>query len=103
MELSMLIKRCLTYGVKIYPFQLNSVLRQYELKKVSDEKLELFDAEQMNKYVKALCLCDEEMANEWTKGHAILKELGFEEIERKEGMRVFVSLIFNNSFKPTGF
>jgi len=59
MELPMLIQRCLTYGVKIYPYQLKRILTQYELKKVPDEKMAIFNALQTEKYVKALYLCGE--------------------------------------------
>ena len=100
MELPMLIQRCLTYGVKIYPYQLKRILTEYELKKVPDEKMAVFNALQTEKYVKALYLCGEEMSRDWSKGHELLKELGFEETTRTEGHRSFVSLTFNSSFEP---
>ena len=40
------------------------------------------------------------MSRDWSKGHELLKELGFEEITRTEGHRSFVSLVFNSSFEP---
>lgn len=93
--MELLIKKCLDYGIKIHPYQRKTVLSQYEIKKVPDDKLEAFSAEQVEKYVKALYLCGEEMAKDWTKGHEMLKELGFKGITRKEGSRSFVSLVFN--------
>jgi len=100
MELPMLIQRCLTYGVKIYPYQLKRILTQYEYKKVPDGKMVIFNALQTEKYVKALYLCGEEMSSGWSKGHELLKELGFEEVTRTEGHRSFTSLVFNSSFQP---
>ena len=100
MELPMLIQRCLTYGVKIYPYQLKRILTQYEFKKVPDEKMAFFNALQTEKYVKALYLCGEEMSRDWSEGHKLLKELGFEETTITEGHRSFVSLTFNSSFEP---
>jgi len=72
----MIIKRCLTYGIKISPYQLNTVLNQYEIKKIPDNILADFNGLQVEKYVKGLYLCGQEMAYDWTKGHEILKELG---------------------------
>lgn len=95
----MLIQRCLTYGVKIYPYQLKRILTQYEYKKVPDEKMAIFNALQTEKYVKALYLCGEEMSRDWSRGHELLKEIGFEETTRIEGNRSFVSLSFNLSFE----
>ena len=97
----MLIKRCLTYGVKIYPYQLDQVLSQYQEKKVPHEILSIFNEDQIKKYVKALYLCGEEMSIDWGKGHELMKELGFETIERRNGHRVIMSLVFNPSFEPT--
>lgn len=94
MEITMLIQRCLTYGVKIYPYQLKTIMTQYEDKKVPDEKLAYFNAEQIEKYVKALYLSGQEMSNEWSKGHEMLEELGFGKKIREEGHRSFESLEF---------
>lgn len=100
MELPMLVQKCLTYGVKIYPSQLEQVLNQYELKKVPVAKLEMFNAAQTENYVKALYLCGEEMAKDWREGYEMLKELGFKEQRIDEGHRVYTSLIFNDRFNP---
>ena len=101
MELPMLIQRCLTYGVKIYPFQLKRILAQYEIQKVPDDKLTTFNALQIEKYVNALYLSSEEMSRDWSKGHQLLMELGFEEIKRIQGHRTYISLVFNSSFETS--
>jgi hypothetical protein len=91
-ELPMLIKRCLVHQVQILPYALNSVLRQYEIKKVPDEILAEVDELFLKQYVHGLYLCDQEMAGDWTRGHDKLQELGFVKLDRREGHRVFVRL-----------
>ena len=49
---------------------------------------------ELEKYVKGLWLCGQEMSRDWSKGHELLKELGFEETVKTVGHRSFVSLIF---------
>src|ERR1700728_1568409 len=93
-ELPMLIKRCLTYGVIIYPYQLPTILSQYELRKIPDKYLSLFNRDKIEKYIKGLYLCGQEMANDWTKGFELLKELGFVEESTTEGHRKFLSLAY---------
>lgn len=96
----MLIKRCLTYGIKIYPHQLDLILKEYERHKVPDEKLAVFNGLQTEKYVRGLYLCGQEMACDWTRGNELLKELGFKESIRKCDNRSFVSMVFDNNFNP---
>lgn len=91
-DLPMLIKRCLTFGIEILPYQLKGVLRQYNQKKIPDDILAKLDKPKLQEYVKGLYYSSCEMAGDWTKGHEILKTLGFNEVERREGHRVFVSL-----------
>jgi hypothetical protein len=94
-ELPVLISRCLAYGIKIYPYQYESIMRQYESKMIPDEILESLPAVEVDKYVKGLYLSGQsDDAREWTKGHEILGELGFKKVERTEAHRVFVSLIY---------
>lgn len=52
----------------------------------------LFNKDQTEKYVKGLYYSGLEMANDWTKGHELLKELGFKEQTRKKGHRSFTGL-----------
>jgi hypothetical protein len=96
MDLPFLIKRCLTHGVVILPYALDSVLSRYELNQIPDDVLGKFNKDELDRYVKALYLCTCEMAREWTEGHEILKELGFHEKRREEGHRVFLSLEYKN-------
>lgn len=92
MELPMLIQRCLTYGIKIYPFQLEGVMKQYESKKIPDDVLAYFNADQVKEYVKGLEYSAREDSRDWSQGHDILKGIGFKETERVEGHRKFISL-----------
>ncbi len=94
-DLPVLIKRCLALGVKILPFAINDILHQYEDKKIPDDALWKLSQEMLETYIKALYLSAQESACDWTKGHALLEEeLGFQRIERKEGHRVFVSMVY---------
>lgn len=97
MELSILIQRCLTYGVKIYPYQLESVLQQYETYKVPDKDLQHYNGEQIEKYVRGLYLSNQEMSRDWREGFSLLQELGFEEQERSKSHRSFTTLIFKGN------
>jgi len=36
------------------------------------------------------------MAGDWTKGHKLLKKLGFIEKKREQGHRTFISLVYND-------
>lgn len=96
MEIPMFIQRCLTYGVKIYPYQLKTVLLMAEKYKVPDQEMALFDHEKIEKYVKGLYLSGQEMAYDWTEGHRILIELGFSEVKQNQGHRNFVKLVYNS-------
>lgn len=96
MEIPMFIQRCLTYGVKIYPYQLKIVLKMAEKYKIPDDEMSLFGNGRTEQYVKGLYLSGQEMAYDWTKGHEILKELGFSEVKQTEGHRSFVSLVYTS-------
>lgn len=91
-ELPMLIERCLTFGIKIYPHQFYGILKQYELKKIPDNYLSKLSEDDLKNYVNGLYLCNEEMARDWARGHDILKEIGFSERKRTEGHRSFINL-----------
>jgi len=95
MELSMLIKRCLTYGVQVYPHEQEAVLRKYEQYKIPDDKLAELNKDGLKKYVRGLYLLGQEMSNDWTRGHRYLKELGFIEKTRKDGHSYSVRLEFS--------
>lgn len=92
--LPMLIKRCLAYGVEILPYQLTYVLNNYETKKIPDDVLSTLPKESLEKYVKALYLCGQYEARDWSLGHSILVDLGFTGVERREGHRVYKSLVW---------
>lgn len=89
---NMLIKRCLVYGVKIMPYQLSSILDKYTQYQIPDEPLSKMNEEEVNHYVKGLDLSSREASYDWTRGHEILKTLGFEEVRQEVGQRVFVTL-----------
>ena len=91
----MIIKRCLVHGVKIYPHQFDTVLKQYDKKKIPDEILAHMEKRDLEDYVYGLYLSGCEMAGDWTNGHNILKKLGFTEKKRKQGHRVFISLVYS--------
>ena len=91
MEIPMFIQRCLTYGVQIYPHQLKTILLMSERFNIPDEIMVLFDREKTEKYVKAIYLSGKEMSCDWSRGHELLKELGFVETTVRQGHRVFRS------------
>jgi hypothetical protein len=93
-DLPMLIKRCLTHGIQMLPIQIDSVLSQYDLKKIPDDTLSVLPRDQLEKYVKALWYCSIEEASYWSRGHDILLELGFTKVERVEGHRCFISFVW---------
>lgn len=92
MLLPIFIQRCLTHGVQIYPYQLKTILRMAESYAIPNKKLETLNKEQIEKYVKALYLSGQEMSNDWSKGHELLKELGFKESKQSQGHRSFITL-----------
>ena len=96
-ELPMLIKRALTYGIEIWPHQLDGVLESYEYMKIPDDVLGKMKRDQVGDYIKALYLCSCEMANEWSRGHKMLKEFGFVERVRRDGHRAFVNMVYEPS------
>ena len=93
----MLIRRCLTHQVRIFPYQLRGVLNEYNNKKIPDESLSVLSEENLKIYVRGLYLSSCESAGEWTEGHEKLKKLGFVEKTREVGHRSFVSLVWNNT------
>ena len=95
-KLPELIKRCLTFGVVILPYQQGSVLHKYGQYKIPDDKLNYLNKSDLEKYVNGLHLSNQEMAGDWTRGHDLLIELGFERKERKEGHRTFVSMVYKD-------
>jgi len=96
--LNTLVKRCLTYGVVISPYQLNDVLRSYERFTIPDKKLNIMSRKGLESYIKGLYLSAQEMAGDWTRGHELLKELGFEEMSTKVGHRTYISLVYKVVF-----
>ena len=92
MEIPMFIQRCLTYGVKIYPYQLKTILKMAENYSIPENVMAEFDREKTETYINGLYLSGQEMSNDWSKGHDMLKSIGFKEQERTEGHRSFVSL-----------
>ena len=96
-EIPMLIKRALTYGIQIWPHQLDGVLKSYEYKKIPDDVLSKMKKDQVYNYLKALYLCSCEMSGDWLMGHEILKKLGFVEIRNHDGHRVFISMVYEPS------
>ena len=89
-----IIKRCLAYGIQIYPYQLETILAKYELYKIPDDILNKLKADQLKPYLQGLYLSGQEMSKDWGKGLDILKTLGFEEHKRTIGHRVFISLTY---------
>ena len=90
----MLIRRCLVHGIKIYPHQIDTVLRKYDKYKIPDEVLSRMEARDLEDYVKGLYLSGCEMAGDWTDGHQLLKKLGFTEKKREEGHRTYISMVY---------
>jgi len=93
-DLPALAERCLTFGVVILPYQQASVFKKYEQYKIPDDQLNHLKKLDLEMYVKALYLSSQEMAGDWTRGHELLEELGFERKERREGHRVFISMVY---------
>jgi len=91
----MIIKRCLVHRVKIYPHELDTVLNQYEKKKIPDEIIAHMEPRDLEDYVRGLYLSGCEMAGDWTAGHNMLKKLGFSEKRREDGHRTFISLVYS--------
>lgn len=100
-DLPMLVKRCLALTVNILPYQLETVLRQNQLKAVPDNELAKVDSNFLKHYVRGLYLCGQEVAGDWTRGHEILLGLGFVKKERQEGHRVFVRLEWPQDLEVT--
>jgi len=92
---AMIIKKCLANGVKIYPYELDVVLRQYEKNKIPDPILADMEIRDLEDYVRGLYLSGCEMAGDWTDGHRLLKKLGFIEKKREQGHRTFISLVYS--------
>ena len=92
--LPMLIKRCLAYGIQIIPIQLKYIVLQYEKYQIPDDVLSMMNRNYLESYVKALYLSGQSEARDWSLAHEMLIDLGFERVERKEGHRCFVSLVW---------
>ncbi len=71
---------------------LDTVLKMNEKYKIPDDLLAHLEKRKLEDYVRGLYLSGQEMAGDWTDGHKILKDLGFNEKTRHEGHRSFVSL-----------
>ena len=93
-ELPPLISRCLSQGIQISTYEQRSVLKRYDQYKMPDNLLNKLSKDDIIRYVKGLCLSGVEDAIGWSKGHSILKSLGFVETQRREGHRVFVRLSY---------
>lgn len=92
--ISPFIGRCLTFGVKILPYELNKIISASEKYKVPDDILNKFNAEILTKYVKALDWATREDSRDWSQGLDMLKELGFEQQNVVQGHRQFVTMIW---------
>ena len=93
-DLPMLIKRIMAYGVKVYPHTLSTILKKCEVYKIPEDTLSKLKEDEIKKYVNALYLSGCEMAGDWTEGHKLLGELGFEKVKRVDGHRVYVSMVY---------
>jgi hypothetical protein len=93
-ELPLIVRRCLAFGVKISPCHLDGILNMSNKYKIPDDELEKFSSDWIKAYIDGLYLSSQEGAGYWTKGHDILESLGFEKIERTEGHRTFVRLVW---------
>lgn len=92
--LPMLIKRCLAYGIQIIPVKLNCIIVQYGTYQIPDNILSMMNRDYLESYVKALYLSSQSEARDWSLAHEMLIDLGFERVERKEGHRCFVNLVW---------
>jgi hypothetical protein len=93
-ELPLLQLICAKNGVEIAGFMRAVVFSQYNARKVPDEVLALFSKKQLETYVEGLYLCSQEYARDWSRGHELLKSIGFVEKIREEGNRKFISLVY---------
>ena len=64
-EIPTLLKRCLTHGVVILPYQLAHVLRCYTKFTIPDEELNVLSKEDLAAYVKGLYYSSQETAGDW--------------------------------------
>lgn len=94
MEISVFIRKCLTYGIQIHPFNQRQVIEASEKYKIPDDELTVFSEVAMRIYVNALYLTTCEDANSWTAGLSKLKKLGFKDQIREEGHRHFVTVVW---------
>lgn len=95
--ISPFIGRCLTFGIKILPYELNKIISASEKYKVPDEDLNRFNAEKISKYVKALDWATREDSRDWSKGIDMLRELGFEQQNVVNGHRTFITMVWVGS------
>jgi hypothetical protein len=96
-EIPTLVKRCLTHGVVISPYQLDLVLDRYAKFMMPDDVLNKLGKQVLAAYVKGLYLCSLEMASDWNHGYTILKGLGFTEESVRQGHRSFVTLVYKTN------
>jgi len=94
MSINTLVSRCLAHGVQIIPIHQRTVFKNYEKYEIPEKVLNGMSKDALLQYVKALYLCSQEMACDWTRGFSMLKELGFIQEERTHHHRTFVSLTF---------
>ena len=95
-NIPLIIYRCLSECVRIYPYELEVVIFYSEKFKIPDDILQKLKKDDLTKYIKALYLSSLESARDWSEGHKILKELGFIEKIREDGHRNYISLIWND-------
>jgi len=93
-DLPAIIRRALVHGVAMYPIKIDAVLRQYDKTKIPSEFVERMSKSDLEMYIDALHLSSMESARDWTRGHEMLIQAGFTRIERKEGHRIFISMVW---------
>ncbi len=87
-----ILKHCLARGVKIYPHEIKSVVKRHKLYNLPDEDLPKLSHNDLQKYINALYLTDQEDAGSWRNGFKMLQELGFKEVRRGVNCRVYTSV-----------
>lgn len=97
MSTNTLVSRCLAYGVQIIPIHQQTVFKNYEKYEIPEDILNTMSKAALLQYTKALYLCSQEMACDWTRGFSMLKGLGFIQGERTHHHRTFVTLTFEGT------
>ena len=93
-DIPMVIRRCLTHSVQIYPYKLDTVLRMSEQFKIPDKDLEKFDSLTLKAYIEGLYYSGQEFARDWGRGHNILESIGFVKEEIQQGHRSYIKLFW---------